>query len=172
MDAFSDRGSTPLASTNTILHKTLLLCRRVCRHSLACVISGEKPGSFAPWLFHYKLCLRKRYSGYAVPFLLFTGFAPFVVFHFIKGKLEIFCCSHAGFLSHIFPRCYLLRLICSFYLLASSSFFRVKAQLFAYGIGCERTAFSRSFSNVICVRWLLYTAQYVFSCSALSLADT
>ena len=43
-------------STNTILHKTLLLRRRVCRHSLACVISGEKPGSFAPWFFFCPLC--------------------------------------------------------------------------------------------------------------------
>lgn len=40
-------------STNTILHKTLLLRRRVCRHSLACVISGEKPERKTPWLFFF-----------------------------------------------------------------------------------------------------------------------
>lgn len=48
----STRNAGPLNDTsflstrdNTILHKTLLLRRRVRRHGLACVISGEKPES-------------------------------------------------------------------------------------------------------------------------------
>ena len=35
------RGSNPLCSTNPILHKTLLLCRWLCRHGLV-VISKRK----------------------------------------------------------------------------------------------------------------------------------
>lgn len=38
-------------STNTILHKTLLLCRRLCRDGLVCVISDKKPESFCSLAF-------------------------------------------------------------------------------------------------------------------------
>ena len=51
VEGLSDRGSTPLASTNTILHKTLLLCRRLCRDGLVCVISDKSQRVFALWLF-------------------------------------------------------------------------------------------------------------------------
>lgn len=48
-------------STNTTLHKTLLLRRRVRRHSLACVISGETPGSKTPWRFFLRSLYRLFY---------------------------------------------------------------------------------------------------------------
>ena len=47
---FSDRGSIPLSSTTTILHKTLLLCRRLCRDGLAVI--GKCPENVnVLWVF-------------------------------------------------------------------------------------------------------------------------
>lgn len=51
---FSDGGSTPPTSTTTILHKTLLLCRRFRRYGLVCVKTEEAAYSFVNTCFFCK----------------------------------------------------------------------------------------------------------------------
>lgn len=78
------RGSTPLCSTNPILHKTLLLCRWLCRHGLVVISKPKNQRILCSLVLWFIL------SYYYCVFKPFKSIQHSIVHHFIRTIFIIF----------------------------------------------------------------------------------